>query len=239
MSTAGPPPQPEELGADPVEDTFVFEVGPDERPAGTTTVRSEAELPDDAVVVRGGQMRLWDLERSVDRCEAELGVPGVSVFAAAGLDERQVVEAAPPLHRFSWVSATRAGDLRLLGCDLVPMRQAPHFTLTVPANDRATLKDVIAPFHFSVSPLPPTAPGNDDDEQLHLRPDVWVDWNDVDDRGHVLTLRKFFVPSRHVHSGACFVASDDQGHADRVMLMGEDDNGVVVLATRYDPELCS
>ena len=201
-------------------------------------MRSEAELPDDAVVVRGGQMRLWDLERSVDCCEAELGFPGVSVFAAAGLDEREVVQAAAPLGRFSWISTAQAGRLRRLGCELVPTRRAPHFTLKVPGKDRRALKDVSALFHFSLSSLPPPTGGQEDD-QLHLRPDVWVDWNDVDDRGRVLTLHKFFVPSRHTHTGACFVASDDQGHAGWVMMTGEDDNGVVVLATDYDPERCS
>lgn len=59
---------------------------------------------------------------------------------------------------------------------------------------------------------------------------VWVDFNDVDDRGQTTTLARFAEPGVHLDLGLQVVAGDDDGNVcdARVVDMGRD--GSVVLA---------
>jgi hypothetical protein len=115
------------------------------------TVREEARLPDEALVVRGGMMLARDLALAAERCEAELGFPGISVFAAADLGFRALLLAAPQLRTYRVVRRATAAAVRALGCELVPTGAAPHFTLRLPAVGFATLARLREAFG---SPIP-------------------------------------------------------------------------------------
>ena len=100
------------------------------------------------MVLRGGMMLARDLAVAAERCEAELGFPGISVFAAAGVAFRALLLAAPQLRTYRVVRCTTAGPLRRMGCELVPTGSAPHFTLRLPATDFAALarlRDLFGP----------------------------------------------------------------------------------------------
>lgn len=58
---------------------------------------------------------------------------------------------------------------------------------------------------------------------------VWVDYNDVDEHGNVLTLRKFFGPGARVEVGERFVTGDDEGNTCLGTVVAVHDNGVVAL----------
>lgn len=63
---------------------------------------------------------------------------------------------------------------------------------------------------------------------------VWVDYNDVDEHGHVLTLRKFFSPGARVEVGEHFVTGDDEGNTCLATVAALHENGVVALALDED-----
>lgn len=103
------------------------------------TTRSEPPLPDEALVLRGGMMLARDLALAAERCEAQLGFPGISVFAATDTGSGS---SCWPLRR------STAGAVRSLGCELVPTGIAPHVTLHLPGTDFATLarlRDLFGP----------------------------------------------------------------------------------------------
>ena len=119
------------------------------------TIREEADLSDDTTVVRGGMMLARDLAMAAARCEAQFGYPGISVFASVNLGMRELVLASPPLRPYAVVRRTTVGELRRLGCDLVPTGAAPHYTLRLPGADYPTLARVRQAFG---PPIPnPTA----------------------------------------------------------------------------------
>ena len=80
-----------------------------------------------------------DLALAAERCEAQFGFPGISVFGAAGLGFRELLLAAPALRTYRVVRQARAGPLREFGCELLAPGAPPHFTLRLPATDFATL----------------------------------------------------------------------------------------------------
>ena len=80
-----------------------------------------------------------DLALAAERCEAQFGFPGISVFGAAGVGFRELLLAAPALRTYRVVRQTRAGPLRELGGELLATGAPPHFTLRLPATDFATL----------------------------------------------------------------------------------------------------
>lgn len=112
------------------------------------TSRSEPPLPDEALVLRGGMMLARDLALAAERCEAQLGFPGISVFAATGTGFRELLLAAPALRTYRVVRRSTAGAVRSLGCELVATGIAPHITLRLPGTDFATLarlRDLFGP----------------------------------------------------------------------------------------------
>ncbi|HEX5266307.1 MAG TPA: hypothetical protein VFW24_06000 [Acidimicrobiales bacterium] len=103
------------------------------------TLRSEPGLPDSAIVVRGGAMLARDLALAAQRTEADLGYPGVSVFASPSLGFRELVLAAPALRVYSVVRRSTAAAVRALGCELIATGAPPHYTLRLPDAEFPTL----------------------------------------------------------------------------------------------------
>lgn len=83
-----------------------------------------------------------DLALAAERCDAELGYPGLSVFAAARIGFRELLLAARPLRAYSVVRRASAGQLRAIGCTLIPTGAPPHFTLRLPDAGFPTLAAV-------------------------------------------------------------------------------------------------
>ena len=59
--------------------------------------------------------------------------------------------------------------------------------------------------------------------------DVWVDYHDVDDEGHVLTLRKFFISEELAVVGQRVVTGDYEGNRCDGRVVGIEPNGVVAI----------
>jgi len=111
-------------------------------------LRDEASLPDKACVVRGGMMMARDLAMASERCQAALGFPGISVFAAPTTSLRSVLLVAPQLRVYTVVRRTTARALRKFGAELLPTGASPHFTLRLPDVEFATLarlRDLFGP----------------------------------------------------------------------------------------------
>lgn len=88
-----------------------------------------------------------DLAVAAERCQAELGFPGISVFAGEA-SFRELLFAAPALRTYRVVRRTTAGTVRRFGCDLLATGARPHFTLRLPSVDFPTLarlRDVFGP----------------------------------------------------------------------------------------------
>jgi hypothetical protein len=134
---------------------------------------------------------------------------------------------APNLTAYGVVRLTTAGALRSPG-------------LRPSAHGKAT------PLHPSVAgdglpdPRPPAGPIRSADSQPSrsitglriLVPDsmdVRVDYNDVDDDGNVLTLRKFFVSPEELAVGQRVVAGDFEGNRCTGTIVGLEQNGVVAI----------
>ena len=89
-----------------------------------------------------------DLALAAERCEVQLGFPGISVFAAAGISFRELLLAAQGLRTYRVVRRTTAGAVRSFGCEFLATGTAPHYTLRLPATDFATLarlRDLFGP----------------------------------------------------------------------------------------------
>ena len=89
-----------------------------------------------------------DLALAAERCEVQLGFPGISVFAAAGTSFRELLVAAQGLHTYRVLRRSTAGAVRSFGCELLATGAAPHYPLLLPATDFATLarlRDLFGP----------------------------------------------------------------------------------------------
>jgi hypothetical protein len=85
------------------------------------------QLPDSAVVVRGGQMRLDDLVLAAKNTRNGWRRPGISVHASDALTVGQIARIAglpQPVVRLSM-----AGTLRAAGFELEATSDPPHFTI--------------------------------------------------------------------------------------------------------------
>lgn len=99
------------------------------------TTRPEPPLPADALVLRGGMMLARDLALAAERCKAQFGFPGISVFGAAGVGFRELLLAAPALRTYRVVRRTTAGVVRELGCELLATGASTSFH-PAPASHR-------------------------------------------------------------------------------------------------------
>ncbi len=59
--------------------------------------------------------------------------------------------------------------------------------------------------------------------------DVWVDYHDIDDERHVLTLRRFFVSEDLVAVGRRVVTGDHEGNRCDGTVVGVEPSGVVAI----------
>jgi hypothetical protein len=99
-------------------------------------------LPDDALVVRGGELKILDVAQAIDLCWTEHGVYGLSVWAAETPDVPALCALVPILPH-AQVCWTTAGMLRALdGVELVSTRAAPHYTLVIPNSESDTVEGV-------------------------------------------------------------------------------------------------
>jgi hypothetical protein len=93
-----------------------------------------AEIPDDALVVRGGRNRPEDIERGTGVHPS--GVAGVSVESAAGATIEELASAIP----HGQIGVTTVGKVREAGGDVVRTkgRSPNHATLTGLTPDKAS-----------------------------------------------------------------------------------------------------
>ena len=92
-------------------------------------LRDEPPLPDDAIVVRGGEMKTENLEMTAGTNFDEFGEYAISVSSELGLTARQIHETYI-VHRKARVS--RAGRLRSSGYELKPTHGPGHYDLVLP-----------------------------------------------------------------------------------------------------------
>lgn len=92
-------------------------------------------LPDDAVVVRGGTLRESDLLNSAEKAHLQLKRPGLSVFAADVPGPLALVELLGNRMLHQVVCVTTLGTLRKLGFELEQTFDPPHFTVWLDAED--------------------------------------------------------------------------------------------------------
>lgn len=102
--------------------------GPEERPA---------DLPDDALLVRGGIMESAStLDKQAEANLREHGERSLSVFASADLDLEGIVREARSYGRYlphGHMATTTAGKLRGLGLELRSSPPPPgHYSLMIP-----------------------------------------------------------------------------------------------------------
>jgi hypothetical protein len=103
-------------------------------------------LSDDAVLIRGGNMRLGALRRSARDDLPCLGRLGLSVFGADGVSPAEILAAIPG--RFPWqvVRLSTAGAVRRGGFEVEPTGQAMHQTIWLPGDDEETLATLVRLF---------------------------------------------------------------------------------------------
>jgi hypothetical protein len=127
---------------------------------------SPAELPNDAIVVRGG---LMEREQTIKRAEAafrDVGVYGLSVWAAIGMSAAEIVRLArghndpaanPPKRYMPYpqMRTSTAGQLRACGFDLVPDSPFGHYLLTIPTPPAEEHWDALQREFGDAEPAPP------------------------------------------------------------------------------------
>lgn len=99
--------------------------------------RRRGRLSPQAVVVRGGTMRLSDLEKAAKACKAKKGRPGISVYASADLTVSELIEQSGIGHRV--VRLSTAGKLAGAGFTLEQSGAPLHHTVWMPRQ--ATLDE--------------------------------------------------------------------------------------------------
>ena len=65
-------------------------------------------------------------------------------------------------------------------------------------------------------------------------PEVWVDYNDVDERENVLTLVKFFAPGIKASVGLRVRTGDFEGNRCEGTIVELQDRGVVAISLDFD-----
>jgi hypothetical protein len=103
-------------------------------PHNQESLASVERIPDEALVVRGGQNRPEDLERGTGTHPS--GVTGVSVESAVGVTVAELAAAIPHRH----IGVTTVGEVRQLGGDVIRTvgRSSYHATLTGLSPEQAS-----------------------------------------------------------------------------------------------------
>jgi hypothetical protein len=118
------------------------------------------DLPDTALVVRGGEMNLTNLSASAEAEYAETGEYALSFWASADLDVGGIVRAARHQGELTGdrniphgrVQVSTAGRIRAAGFDLVATPPPGHYSLVLP--DPPTVADYAAVMSAFDSPVP-------------------------------------------------------------------------------------
>lgn len=108
---------------------------------GTMYGMAEQELPDDAIVVRGGLMGTTSLEANAYGSHAECGIWALSVWSYPNMTLEAVAEEArrvdPDVLPQGKIRAATAGEIRARGYELVATNQRGHYSLVVPPKPGA------------------------------------------------------------------------------------------------------
>ena len=102
--------------------------------ARLSTLHREVHLPDAALVVRGGALRLDDLVRTAANTEVKMQGPGVSVYAADVADPSILLELVGARLPHTILSFTTAGRLRAKNFDIEQTLEPPHHTVWLPES---------------------------------------------------------------------------------------------------------
>jgi len=116
------------------------------------------ELPDDAFVLRGGDLDLDELLESAEKCMIRHGEYGLSVFAADVPRAEDVFTRDPRMARYAYGRYSTAGDIRATGFSMRGTGKAPHWTVTLPDLEVETVERFLEAFVGRVD-NPAMAPG--------------------------------------------------------------------------------
>lgn len=88
----------------------------------------DRHLPDDAIVVRGGTMKLSDLRKTAEVCHAKQGIWGISVRSSP---DAYAVDLAADI-RHEVIRQSTAGQVREAGFEIYPSGSKPnHCTIVL------------------------------------------------------------------------------------------------------------
>jgi hypothetical protein len=93
-------------------------------------LRDEPPLPDDAIVVRGGEMKHENLDVAAGTNFDEFGEYGLTVYSEEGLTAREIH--AKYLSRYRKARVSTAGKIRQLQCELKPTHEPGHYDIVFP-----------------------------------------------------------------------------------------------------------
>jgi hypothetical protein len=93
-------------------------------------LRDEPPLPDDAIVVRGGEMKYGDLEVAAVSNYQWHGVYALTVWSEAGLTAQQIHDKY--LARYTKARFSTAGEIRGFGYGLQPTWDSGHYDIVLP-----------------------------------------------------------------------------------------------------------
>jgi hypothetical protein len=119
--------------------------------------RDEPPLPDDALLVRGGQFRVAHVLARAEACQRRLGFPGVSVAHAASGRLADLCEMSPRLLDYDECAVTTAGRIRQR-FEIAATGAAPHHSIVLPAADLGSVRALRDLFEVGIA-LPPAQGG--------------------------------------------------------------------------------
>jgi hypothetical protein len=93
-------------------------------------LRDEPPLPDDAIVVRGGEMKQESLEVAAGTNFDEFGEYGLTVYSEEGLTAREMH--TKYLSRYRKARESTVGKIRQLQCELKPTHEPGHYDIVFP-----------------------------------------------------------------------------------------------------------
>lgn len=186
-------------------------------------------LDDDALVLRGGLMLISDVKRA---------------RSAGRGSAMPVYPSTPPMGSawpsWSWLRLTSTASSAVLalgasgvpGSPWNPRARGP----TTPSNwgkpPWLTCGGSRVVLFTRTQPSPPalsTASCLGYPRGMVEIPLVWVDFNDIDDDGRVITLRRLFAPAAAVEPGQRFLTGDDEGNTCPATVAWVREDGLVAL----------
>lgn len=105
---------------------------------------ARADIPDEALVVRGGEMLLRALRRSAIRTLRKTGRSGISVWGDVDLSVADLVRAGDVPH--SVIRRSTVGRIRALGFEIEQTGHPPHLTVWLSSEGDDELRRLIAAF---------------------------------------------------------------------------------------------